>query len=348
MLNKDYDLMKLFTDNMRQIKPPASLHNNIRNRIINDNNSKYTSRKRLYIPSIATLFILLFLGSGFVSPTLANVLNKLPMVGHIYKNYQSDIGLQKAKEVGLTEEYQKTVISEDVEVTLTKVYYDGVNLSVGYKVINNSEIEWPDPPKMGAGASHFLLLKGSHEFKFNGSKMYGGMSDTFKEVGPREYEGLLQFHPNEFPKENTFTLECSFSEIQGIKGKWNFEVPVTNEKVKEIVHSFEPKTSVKALGGEIIVKKVDFTPTAIGLETETIRKIKNEDKDHVLLFSIVEVGADQGITGDSEKLKNGKTRTVSRSTFPPLKEVPEMITIKAYNPSNASESVMFKVPLKKE
>jgi hypothetical protein len=206
----------------------------------------------------------------------------------------------------------------------------------------------PDPPKMGAGASHFLLLKGSHKFKINGSQMFGGLSDTFKEVSPREYEGLLQFHPNKFPKGNMFTLECSFSEIQGIKGEWNFEVPVTKEKVKEIVHSFEPNHKVTALGGEIIIRKVDFTPTAIGLETETIRKIKNGDKNHVLLFSIVEVGADQGITGDSEKLKNGKTRTVSRSTFPPLKEVPELITIKAYNPSNASESVMFKVPLKKE
>lgn len=148
-----------------------------------------------------------------------------------------------------------------------------MNLSVGYKVINNSEIEWPDPPKNGGGSTHFLLLKGSHDFKINGSEMFGGMSDTFKELGPREYEGLLQFHPHEFPKENKFMLKCSFSEIQGVKGEWNFEVPVTKEKVMEIVYSFEPNTKVEALGGEIIVKKVDFTPTAIGLETETIRKV---------------------------------------------------------------------------
>jgi hypothetical protein len=55
---------------------------------------------------------------------------------------------------------------------------------------------------------------------------------------------------------------------------------------------------VKALGGEIIVKKMDFTPTAIGLETETIRKIKNGHKNHVLFFSLVEVGADNGVSGD--------------------------------------------------
>jgi hypothetical protein len=348
MLNKDNDFKKLFADNLRQIKPPASLHNDIRNRIVNDNNSNNTSRKRMFIPSLVTLSILLFLGSGFVSPTLANVLKKLPMVGHIYNDFQKDIGLQGAYEAGLTEEYQKTVTSKNVEVTLTKVYYDGANLSVGYKVINNSEVEWPEPPKMGAGASHFLLLKGSHKFKINGSQMFGGLSDTFREVSPREYEGLLQFHPNEFPKEKTFILECVFSEIQGIKGNWNFEVPVTKEKVKEIVHSFELNHKVEALGGEIIIKKVEFTPTAIGLETETIRKTKKEDRNQVLLFSIVEAGADNGVTGDSEKLKNGKTRTVSRSTFPPLKKVPEMITIKAYNPSNASESIIFKVPLEKD
>jgi Domain of unknown function (DUF4179) len=141
MLNEDNDFKKLFTDNLRQIKPPASLHTDIRNRIEKDNASYQISRKSMYILSLASLFILLFLGSGFVSPTLANVLHKLPIVGHIYQDFRSDIGLQGAHESGLTEEYQKTVISENVEVTLTKVYYDGVNLSVGYKVINNSEVE---------------------------------------------------------------------------------------------------------------------------------------------------------------------------------------------------------------
>jgi hypothetical protein len=83
------------------------------------------------------------------------------------------------------------------------------------------------------------------------------------------------------------------------------------------------------------------------LETEIIRKINEENKDDVLLFSIVEVGADNGVTGDAEKLENGKVRIITRSTFSPLKEVPASITVKAYNPSELSESVKFKVPLKK-
>jgi Domain of unknown function (DUF4179) len=350
MLNEDNNLKKRLNDSLHHINPPSSLHNDIRQRIITDNASKKVTKsiKNMVAASTIALLILLLFGSGFVSPTLANVLHKLPIVGHIYTDYKSDIGLQKAQEAGLTEEYQKTVISKDVEVTLTKIYYDGVNLSIGYKIISNTSKEWPDPPAMGAGASHFLILKGSHEFKINGSNMFGGLSDTFKEIDPGEYEGLLQLHANEFPKENNFVLECFFSEIQGVKGEWNFKVPVTKEKVKEIVHSFEPNHKVDALGGEIIVKRVDFTPTAIGLETETIRRLNKENKDDVLLFSIVEVGADNGVSGDSEKLENGKTRIITRSTFPPLKEVPEFITVRGYNPSDLSESVQFKVPLKKE
>ncbi|MBN3554072.1 DUF4179 domain-containing protein [Fictibacillus nanhaiensis] len=349
MLNEDNNLQKNLNDNLQNLHPPSSLHTEIKQRIISEKSTTKSWQKlKINIVRVSTVCIILILlfGSGFVSPRLGNVLQKIPVVGYIYKDYQSDIGLQKAEEVGLTEDFQKTVTSEGVEVTFTKIYYDGVNLSIGYKIKNNTSQEWPDPPEMGVGASHFLILKGQHEFKINGSEMMGGMNDTFEEVGSNEYEGVLQFHPNKFPKEDNFTLDCFFTEIQGVKGEWKFKVPVTKEKVKETVHSFEPNYKVDGLDGEIIVSKVDFTPTAIGLETKMIREITEENKNDYFLFSIVEVGADNGVIADAEKLKNGKIQITTKSSFPPIKEVPEFITIKAYNPSDSSESVQFKVPLK--
>ncbi len=349
MLNENNHLKKNLNDHLHNIHPPSSLHAEIKQRIISEESTTRSWLKlKINIVRVSTVFIIIILlfGSGFVSPRLGTVLQKIPVVGYIYKDYQSDIGLQKAEEVGLTEDYQKTVTSEGVEVTLTKIYYDGVNLSVGYKVKNNTSQKWADPPEMGVGASHFLILKGLHEFKINGTEVMGGKNDSFEKVGPNEYEGVLQFYPYNFPKEDKFTIDCFFTEIQGVKGEWKFKVPVTNEKVKENVHSFEPNYKIEGLDGEIIVSRVDFTPTAIGLETKIIRKITEENKDDYFLFSIVEVGADNGVIADAKKLKNGKIQITTKSSFSPMKEVPEFITIKAYNPSDSTESVQFKVPLK--
>lgn len=155
----------------------------------------------------------------------------------------------------------------------------------------------------------------------------------------------MQIYPQDFIKEDHFTLECYFSEIQGVKGKWNIKIPVT----KEIDQSstFEPNQKMAALGGEIIVKRVQFTPTAIGLETEMIiDKDKIENKNY--LYSIVEVGADNGVIGNIENLPDGKVKIITKSTFAPIKDIPDVISVKVYNPSDVSENAVISVPLKKE
>lgn len=335
-LNKELD----------QIEPPDLLHETIRKRILKDKtpNNSIKSRNNLYFVYSLTVVIII-LGGGFVSPAFATILQKLPVIGFIYDNFQSDIGLKKAKETGMTEDYQKSVESNNIELTITETYFDGVNLSVGYKLKNNSEEEWQLPQKIGAGATHFLLLRGGdHEFEINGSHIYGGFSDEYEVIGPNEYEGILNLYPHEFPEGNNFNLGLSFKEIQGVKGEWIFDIPVSKEKVQALQHSFFPNQIVNGLGGEITIKSVTFTPTGTELKTEAIME-KGRGKD--ILFSIKELGADNGVTGHTKQLENAKEITFSRSTFPPLKEIPGSITITAYSSSETSGEITFTVQLTK-
>lgn len=347
MLKEDKYIKKLLCDDLN-IQPPARLHQEIRNRILRDTQSNRLKKSKkkvvVYIAGSAAAILLIF-GSGFISPTMAKVLHKLPIVGVIYEDFQSDIGLEKAKQLGLKQEYQQTVVSNHIELTLTGAYYDGANLSIAYhlknegtKSLENKGEKWGD---------RFLLLgvgKGVMEFKINDSPVHGGFDEKFKKLNENEYEGNLYIYPTRFPKEEHFTLELSISEIRGVQGNWKVKIPVTKEKVKSTVQTFTPNYEATALGGQIRIKSISFTPTGIELITETImRKGKGQD----ILFSIKEVGADLGVAGETKELENGKELTVSRSPFSPIKEVPDQITIIAYYSKDPSQKVELKVPLKK-
>jgi hypothetical protein len=324
-------------------------------------NKKQSFFNRIFFlkPLLSIMTCLLFLGvSSFIiqeelnnqqtdsSPRLVDVIYELPL---LYEKYSSDIGLQKAHKMGLTNEYKKTVVSSNVSINFTRAYYDGVNITISYNIINNSKVKWPDQPPRMIGASDSLMLKGNHEFKINGSQFSGGMRDRYINVAPNKYEGLLEVNPSHLPKGDSFIFEGHVSEIHGVKGDWNFKIPISKEKTKDFVNTFTPNVKVKGPRGEtIVVNKIDFTPTAIGLETNTVTKGLDEEqfgKRDQYYFSIEAVGGDNGVSGYTERPQKNTFFTVTRSTFPPLKEIPKTLTVRAYNPSKLSENVVFEVPL---
>jgi hypothetical protein len=280
------------------------------------------------------LFALL-LGSGFVSPAMAKVLNKVPFVGVIYDDYKDDYGLQRGKTLDITQKYEKTIISNNIIFSIKDVYYDGTNLTIAYNVKNLGK-QWTDSTEKNR---YFLF---DSELKINGEKLTNfGISSTPKEITPDEFEGILGIKAENF--EDNFTLNLSFSNIKGVKGEWNFDIPVTIDKVKESVVTFTPNFKTTGLGREINIKSVVFSPSAIELKTEMIVD-KGTDGD--ILFTIEEVGVDNGFKGDIKILENGKELITHWLIFPPLSPIPQEITIRAYNMSNNKENVIFKVPLK--
>jgi hypothetical protein len=352
MLSEDNRIYNRLSEEINMIHPPKSLHQSIRNRILQDTqNSKSGMRKFVLIPSLLGVMLILLMGSGFISPAMANVLHKIPVVGVIYNDFALDIGLENAKKLGITEHVQKSDSSNKVELTITDVFYDGTTLSFAYRLKNNNFQEWEE--------QRFLILDGKKEFSFNGSKVHGGFDEKFKKTKDNEYEGTVNIYPMDFPKEDNFTLGIHLTELQGMTGKWEIKVPVSKKKVKDSVKAFSPNYKTSGIGAEILIKSVDFTPTGIGLTTETIAemkeveilnpktgKIEKRKKPDVIFFSIKQSGADQGVTGESEALGNGKALTRSKFVFPAIKKVPKSITVIAYRPDDSSR-FEFEVPLYK-
>lgn len=343
MSNNHFDIEQQLSAELEGIQPPDALHQKIRSRILKENNPNRSvkSKKKVYFALSFTVFILLVFGGGFVSPTFAKVLKKIPVVGVIYNNFNSDIGLENAKNLGLTENVEKSITSNNIKFTITKTYYDGQHLSVAYTLENNSKDIWKIPPSANNGSTHLLLEYGSYKIKVNGSH-YGGYSEQYDIKGTRKYEGVINIYPMDLPKEDHFSLELSFTKIHGVSGNWDIKIPISKDKTNELGQTFSHKYKVNAFGGEFIIKSISFAPTGIGLDTETIM---DKGKGINYYFSIVGVGPDNGSTGHTKDLGNGKELVTNHFPFPPMKEIPKSVTIMVYNSKDTSQTVKFTVAI---
>jgi hypothetical protein len=343
MSNKNLDIHHKLTSELESIQPPDHLHQTIRSRIVRAETAKpvIRSKKKLTLVISFTCIILMIFGGGFVSPTFAGLLNKIPVIGILYKSYDSDIGLKEAKKKGLTESSQTSITSNNLKLTITNTYYDGNTLTFGYTLKHKGEDQWIIPKKRGNGGWNFLIKKHPNKVGIDGETVGISSSENYEVKGPKEIEGVVTLYPGKHNKED-LNLTMNLTQITGINGKWNFAIPITKDKTEEHVQSFSPNFKVKAFGGEIIVKKIDFTPTSLGLDTEAImdKGIGSE-----IYFSIVGVGPDLGLTGHTEDLGNGKEKVVNHSPFPPIEQIPDSITITAYDSEDTSKKITFTVPL---
>jgi hypothetical protein len=73
----------------------------------------------------------------------------------------------------------------------------------------------------------------------------------------------------------------------------------------------------------------------------------DKGKGSKIYFSIVDLGPDLGLSGHTEDLGNGKEKVVNHSPFPPIEQIPDSITITAYDSGDTSKKVTFTVPLNK-
>jgi hypothetical protein len=343
MSNNHLDIEQQLSTELEVIQPPDALYQKIRSRILKENSLK--SKKKVYLALSFTLIVLLIFGGGFVSQTFAEILKKIPIVGVIYHNNNSDIGLKNAKNLGLTENVEKSITSNNLTLTITQTFYDGQNLSVTYRLENSRKETWNIPPSANNGTTHLILDMGSFDSKINGSHNYGGFSEQYDIKGAREYEGILNIYPMDLPKEDHFSLELAFTEIQGVSGNWDFKIPISKDKTNELGKTFSHKYKVNAFGGEFIIKSISFAPSGIGLDTETIM---DKGKGINYYFSIVGAGPDNGPSGHTKDLGNGKELVTNHFPFPPMKEIPKSVTLMVYNSKDTSQTVKFTVPLKED
>ncbi|WP_252224445.1 MULTISPECIES: DUF4179 domain-containing protein [unclassified Clostridium] len=254
MDNKNFD--KILKDKIK------SKYNNVPDKIdlmiqetLDSLKPKEQKRYRKVISIAVICFCVLFASIGVGITTTANALG-LPVKDFIaeimglspqYSDYASDVNITKE--------------SNGVNFTITSVLYDGYKLKIAYKV----EGTVADSLEKLAKLSSFLNTKVS----VNGKEVNLTSSGYSKPINSNTVGGINIFDIDDTMYDNSFmgltqldildTFNFNISiedEIDNEKYKWDFNIPISSEKIKSKIEEYSLDNTV----GDYKIKNVIVTP----------------------------------------------------------------------------------------
>jgi hypothetical protein len=221
-------------------------------------------KKKIMIGSIVVAsFIGITLFSGFVSPNMNRVLASAPLIGGLYQEFGDEMGLELAKNNLITELNQE-ITKNGVTVKLNNVYFDGNVVSIIGHVsgkIKQDEVSFDVNFENNKGDNDPWLSDKSTAIK----KTEKGYDFQWKLAYP--YKKI---------KEN-FTLPITIHNINGIKGSWNFNIPITQEKNKMLV--INHSKTYQNEGIQINVNEVNLAQASSTIVFEIVSNYKDDQID---------------------------------------------------------------------
>lgn len=197
--------------------------------------------------------------SGFISPAMASVLKEIRFVGSIFQNdvssYTKDTGLNTASEQGMTAQIGQRASDNGITLEIKELIYDGDRLSIGY--LQHTE-------------NHFSVSESpidDIEFKVDG-KPY---NDSISGNGPQRIDsrngiGLIHLEPLRQKLPDEFELIIEVGTVGGIKGNWNFSIPV--KKTVTGIRTVTPMMSTSNGETSMLLRQISFKPGVMNMEYE--------------------------------------------------------------------------------
>lgn len=263
----EQQVLEHIRSNFRKVQLPVDSYNEqIMNRIehLETRGGNKLLKKTLAAASIAVVIGLGTITAGFISPAWAETLSQIPVFSSIFKHTENP-GLKLAAEQGLTTSPNMSVTKDGVTLSVTEVFYDGIQLAIGFERSGVAD------ERVLAEITDFK----THEFDQSTKGLLGLPEVTLASGEPLGYgsssTGDVKGQPNTLLLElrelhNTSTLGDEF--------KVNIRVPVA-----QIAEPFEFEVTVKKLAEGIInltpgqgaskdsfqykVKSLDITPAAM-------------------------------------------------------------------------------------
>lgn len=268
-------------------------------------------------------------GAGLISPAFADILKTIPIVESIF-NRLGDSGTRQANKLNLSTPINVSSYDQGIKMTIHEIMYDGVRLSLSYRIESDRFLIPIQPQLYVEGESFNYTSSGILD-----EELVGGSS-----IGVINIEGLD-------PLPDSFQLQIRYNQLMDktniknahlhpIEGDWNFEFPVTRSadirvyNIQGVSASFENQTW--------IVNKVTLTPVTTSIELEISRPRKPEDK--VDLNSSYQVLDDRGIPMQLISYHESSSPTLPEDTFvkstieiilAPLQRIPESLTVRPYS-----------------
>lgn len=261
---------------------------------------KRSLRKKLvYSASAVVAAFGLLIGSATVSPTMAAVAAKIPLIGSIF-NESDDRGLVQVNKSGLTQVVGESKTVEGTTLTIGEIYYDGTRLTFGYSVESKEPL-----------GERYITSMG---FTVDGELFMGSMGgDDEKVVTPTYRTGIMDIKAYETKYFSDMTdLPEAFVLGLRFEGKddkeWEFSIPVKKQSNATFIaldHTQERR------GIELSVLGLNHGPGGLLLTYRTATKVLDPLRvmDHLEFKVVDSLGNELAVRGGGadgyDRLMNG-------------------------------------------
>lgn len=260
------------------------------------------------------------LGSGFVSPGMAEALSNIPIIGPIYAQF-NDIASDKIERNQLATVIEKQDSHDGLTMNVKEAAYDGGRLIVTVAYTGEKELSLKEE-NVGYG---YVTINGRLFETAIGST--GQDSINSKTIIEHHHFTLNNF--NEYGDKVEVAVHGE--DLFGSKGKWKVAFPL--EKIQGDIYEFYPDAKAETADKVFAISadKVIFSPlsTRIDLTIDYPTEMDENDTWPWFNFSIVD---DKGKIYEGLKLQEGMAGNNGHHmilTLPPMDTLPKSFTLKA-------------------
>jgi len=329
--------------------PKTSLNDNIMNRIgeielsrtEEHAKNKPNIMKRAALTAAATVILGGgIIGSGFVSPVMADALKQIPMFSTLFEG-TSEAAVKTAMDQGLVQDPNLSVTHDGVTLRLSDLLYDGTRLSfiidregvdLPGTVVPFSEREKPEDqiPKGYIKGGRPTLLVDGKDILFN---LENVQTAGFGDFAKREnaYKAEVQFSKLVWGNEFELTIRA---EVTGVDEAFEFKVPI---KIQDNTVLLKPNATKTYEDFSYNVQELVITPVTTRLVIDSKGKVPSSPEqsgDYIASMMYYDIVDDQGNMLDQSKVglfySEPKTEYHVDELYSPFKGTPKSITIKPY------------------
>ncbi|MDN4525112.1 DUF4179 domain-containing protein [Fictibacillus fluitans] len=272
------------------------------NKGLNKNNERRKPRKKAMTAAVAAAAILgITVTSGFVNSDMNKVLAKAPVIGGIFQEFNDATGVQLAQQNAVMQ-LNQAMTKNGVTVKLTSAYFDGNVVSVTGFVDDEVEKGHNEKGEVSFDVN-FENNKGDHDPWLNGKS-----TDIKKVENGYNFQWKMNYPYQTFKEDST--LPITIHNINGIKGEWNFEIPI--KQAKNSTLAINQEYAYQGEDVKVRIKKILNSKASSSLIYETVQKYKddeihltkaNDEKGKVYRFG-------NGTTIEESKQRDGYHKTV--------------------------------------
>jgi len=223
-------------------------------------------KKRFYSPFVkwslgigvaALIFVGSLMGTGFISPQMANALRNIPFFDYLYSAGGYSDGLIQIHNKKLSTILTgATITDQDIEFRVVEVFYDGIQVVLNYEV--NYPESSPDITDKEASVYYHINFEkiqpdliSTHEFTITSEHSFAGTT-------------LMSFGSSEDLPDKV-QLNLSVERIGTTPGKWDVSLPLSKEKSEAITKTIYPEVGFSLNNSNLTVEKLVFGPVSTQL-----------------------------------------------------------------------------------